>query len=231
MDVFKWEPKQKNCSRTQKHFLFLSLVSEKKKKRDLRARLAPILLKEVDLLPRLSSEKFFQILQSLLFYFVKSRDAIPWTLLVYADVENKKLSFVRCQLWKLGRKLLLGDFRNPWCICSSAQVILQDRGCIPLSWPYLTLLPLPSPSWQGSATFVPHVTDVLAAQKLAVNREKCRQQFAMRCEGYGGGEDKTRTFQMLHLLNKWSPVTHNATGRAELQGFWRLRANSWDQVC
>lgn len=211
-------------------FSFLG-VWEKKKKRDLRARLAPILLKEVDLLPRLSSEKFFQILQSLLFYFVKSRDAIPWTLLVYADVENKKLSFVRCQLWKLGRKLLLGDFRNPWCICSSAQVILQDRGCIPLSWPYLTLLPLPSPSWQGSATFVPHVTDVLAAQKLAVNREKCRQQFAMRCEGYGGGEDKTRTFQMLHLLNKWGPVTHNATGRAELQGFWRLRANSWDQVC
>lgn len=152
-------------------FFFPWCLRKKKKKRDLRARLAPILLKEVDLLPRLSSKKFFQILQSLLFYFVKSRDAIPWTLLVYADVENKKLSFVRCQLWKLGRKLLLGDFRNPWCICSSAQVILQDRGCIPLSWPYLTLLPLPSPSWQGSATFVPHVTDVLAAQKLAVNRE------------------------------------------------------------
>lgn len=56
MDVFKWEPKQKKCLRTQKHFL--SLVSEKKKKKALRARLAPVLLKEVDLLPRLSSKEF-----------------------------------------------------------------------------------------------------------------------------------------------------------------------------
>lgn len=30
MDVFKWEPKQKKCPRTLKHFLFLSLESEKK---------------------------------------------------------------------------------------------------------------------------------------------------------------------------------------------------------
>lgn len=59
MDVFKWEPKQKKCLRTQKHFLFLSLVSGKKKKKGLRARLAAILLKEVDLLPRLSSKEFF----------------------------------------------------------------------------------------------------------------------------------------------------------------------------
>lgn len=87
---------------------------------------------------------------------------------------KKKLSFVRCQLWELGRKLLLGDFRKPWCICSSTQIILQDRDCIPLSWPWqcMTLLLLPSSSWQSSATFVPHVTDVLATQKLAVNTER-----------------------------------------------------------
>lgn len=35
----------------------------------------------------------------------------------------------------------------------------------------MTFLSLPSPSWQGSATFVPHVTDVLAAQKSTVNTE------------------------------------------------------------
>jgi len=58
MDVFKWEPKQKKRPRALKHFLSLSLASEKKKKekKNLRARLAPILLKETHLLPRLSSK-------------------------------------------------------------------------------------------------------------------------------------------------------------------------------
>lgn len=105
MDVFKWEPKQKKSLRTQKHFLFLSLVSgKKKKKKGLRARLASILLKEVDLLPRLSSKEFFfKSCSPCKSYFVQSRDAIPRTLLVYADV-GKKTSFpfsdANCENWE-----------------------------------------------------------------------------------------------------------------------------------
>lgn len=49
------------------------------------------------------------------------------------------------------------------------QLVLQDKGCIALSWPYMVLPLLTSHSWYGSACFVPHATDVLAAQTSAVN--------------------------------------------------------------
>lgn len=49
------------------------------------------------------------------------------------------------------------------------QLVLQDKGCIALSWPYMVLPLLTSHSWWGSACFVPHATDVLAAQTSAVN--------------------------------------------------------------
>lgn len=85
-------------------FSFLGVWEKKKKKKGLRARLASILLKEVDLLPRLSSKEFFfKSCSPCKSYFVQSRDAIPRTLLVYADVE-KKTSFpfsdANCENWE-----------------------------------------------------------------------------------------------------------------------------------
>lgn len=73
-----------------------------------------------------------------------------------------------------GKKAAAGGFQH-WCVRSSVRLALQDKGCIALSSSYVALPLLTVPSQWGSATFVPHVTGVLAAQNVAVDTESSFQ--------------------------------------------------------
>lgn len=131
--MLKWEPKQKKCLRTLKHFLFLSLVSEKKN--HLRARLAPILLEGMDLLLRLSSKDFFLKSCTPSFFTLSKVGMLFPGLCWYTQMLKKKnrfpLSGASCENWE--ESYCWGIFGSPGVF--AVQPSSLCRGGV--VWPFL----------------------------------------------------------------------------------------------